>query len=129
MGPIKLILLDIPAGIAVDETFELTKPFYDLMALLSRMSGSVYKQIEGLNRRYAMTESGLTLSDGCWWYRVVRITSTEGQDAPQKLYQHVKGEWHRLATLFAYDHMRKTELAAGLPLNEGWIEIQHVSSY
>lgn len=129
MGPIKLVLLDTPAGIAVEETFELTKPFHDLMALLSRMSGSVCKQIEGLNRRYAMTEAGLTLCDGCWWYRIVRVTPPEAQDATQNSSQHVKGDWRRLATLFAYDHLREIELAAGLPFNEGWVEVQHVSSY
>jgi hypothetical protein len=128
MRPIKLIFLDIPAGVAVDETIDLTMPFHDFMALLSRMSGSVYTQIKGLVDRYELKESGLNLAEGGWWYRVVKVTSTEDQEADQNLPQHTKGEWRRLATLFAYDQMREHELAAGLPLDEGWVEVQHVSS-
>lgn len=128
MGPIKLIFLDIPAGVAVDETIELTESFHDLMSLLSRMSGSVCKQIKGLEPQYQLSENGFNLSDGCWWYRIVKVTSTQAQEADSTIPLQTKGNWCRLATLFAYDYMRGSELASSLPLNEGWIEVQHVSS-
>jgi hypothetical protein len=122
-GATKLIFLDIPAGVAIEETIELTKPCYDFLALLSQMTGSTCKLIKRLDCGYEVKESGLNLSDGCWWYRIVKIgTTNEG------LPQHTKGDWYRLATLFAYDQMREKVLAAGLSLEEGWVEIQHVSA-
>lgn len=134
MGPIKLIFLDIPAGVAIDEIIELTTPFHDFLAVLSRMSASVQEQIQGLGRRYEAKESGLNLSDGCWWYRIVKITSSvkiasiNAQGAEKTLSQHTKGDWCRLATLFAYDHMREIELVGGLPMDQGWVEVHHVTS-
>lgn len=122
-GATKLIFLDIPAGVAIEETIELTKPCYDILGLLSRMSGSTGNLIKGLDHCSEVKESGLNLSDGCWWYRIVKIKVTS-----EGMPQHTKGDWCRFATLLAYEQMREKVLAAGLSLDEGWVEIQHVSA-
>lgn len=126
VSPVKIIFTDIPAGVAVDSTFELNASFHDFTSLLSQLSGSVFDQIKGLHR-HRLSAKGFILRDGCWWYRIVKISSSEGEEADLSLTQPTKGEWKKLTTLVSYKYMCENELASGLASNEGWIEVQHVS--
>jgi hypothetical protein len=126
MDSIKIIFIDIPAGVAVDSIFELTTTYYDFTSLLSQMSGSVFNQIKGIPQD-KLSGKGFIMSNGCWWYRIVKLSSSEDQEADSSLSQPVKGPWCRLTNLTSYNHLRENELASGMSPSEGWIEAQHVS--
>lgn len=126
MDTIKTIFIDIPAGVAVDSTFELTTTYYDFTSLLSQMSGSVFDQIKGIPQE-KVSGKGFITSNGCWWYRIVKLSSSQDQEAHSSLSQPVKGPWCRLMNLTSYNRLRENELASGMSPSEGWIEVQHVS--
>ena len=119
------MFIDIPGAIAVVESLEPSTSFHDFTALLSRMSGSVSEQIEDLDRSQP-EKRGFNLSDGCWWYRVVKTASTNDLVADSAPTQATKGDWSRLANLTAYNKMRE-ELAGDTTMGGGWIEVEHVS--
>ena len=125
MDSIKIVFIDIPGGVAVTERLELDTTFHDFTALLFRVSGSERDQIKDLGG-YELEQKGFNLSDGAWLYRIVKLTSTDHPEANSSLTQAVKGEWLRVANLYAYNKMR-SEIAADLTTGGGWVEIEHVS--
>lgn len=121
LDPLKVIFIDISAGIAEEESFTPETHYPEFLGLLCRLSGRVADSIPRLPEPRAFGQ-GLTLSDGPWWYRLAKRVASDdasGNDIVQK------GPWILLESLYAYDHLIG-QMTLGTGTQGGWIEVQHV---
>jgi hypothetical protein len=124
-GPVQVTFVDVPAAIELSENFTpLTTSYPTFLSLLRTLSGSVVHKIANLPQQYVQGQ-GFTLSEGGWWYRLVKPVSSGVSEATLDQTTLEKSPWTLLDCLYGYDKL-VGELCLGVKWSGACVEVQHV---
>jgi len=121
---IKIRFLDLRASLVEETLIASDTTFTDFLTLLCDLSAGVARQDVSSSQVQA---GGVNLSDGHWWYRVVKQMRTIDIGHMTHEPRIVKGGWQILNNHAAYDRLL-AEMTLGINAEGGWVEVQHVSS-
>lgn len=124
---VQVTFVDIPAALRVSETFTpLVTSYPDFLSLLNALSGPFIYKLDNPSQPHVHGQ-GLVLSDGGWWYRLVKPTKDVITEAGVHEAMPEKGPWTLLDCPFGYEKM-VGELCLGVKWRGACIEVQRVSS-